>query len=104
MGAPVGNNNAGKAKLWAAAIERAVARLGGAPPPGGDRSEFVKGIDQLADEFVALRARTDPLPFFREYGDRQDGKPHQSIDATVAADVTVNIKRFTPPPDGRPPE
>lgn len=78
-GAPIGNQNAARAKLWQAAIERAVARLGGAPAPGDDRSDFVKGMDSMADQFVAQSKVKDPIAFFREFGDRLDGKPALAI-------------------------
>lgn len=80
MGAPLGNQNAAKAKLWSAAIDRAVGRLGSGKEldPNDDRSDYVKGIDTLADEFVKSRTNSG-FQFFKELGDRTDGKPPQAI-------------------------
>jgi hypothetical protein len=70
MAAPVGNQNAKKARLWADAIRRAVARRA-----GGDLSV---GLDTLADKLIAA-VETGDLPALKEFGDRMDGKPAQAI-------------------------
>jgi hypothetical protein len=98
MGAPLGNQNAAKAKQWTAAIERAIERLAD-PAINPDallpRSPKAKGLDMLADIFVAQRQREDPMTFFREFGDRLDGKPAQQLALTgedggpVQASLTV---------------
>lgn len=72
MGAPIGNQNAAKAKRWSAAIERALERRGLAGQ---------QGLDQLADQFIEdiLSAKKDSVPGWRELGDRLEGKPAQVI-------------------------
>ena len=70
MAAPLGNQNAKKARLWADAIRRAVARRA-----GGDLSV---GLDTLADKLIAA-VETGDLPALKEFGDRIDGKPAQAI-------------------------
>lgn len=70
MGAPVGNQNAAKAKLWSAAIHRALEKRG-----GGDK---VKALDDLAEKLLQNCDSAD-LAALKELGDRIDGKPAQSI-------------------------
>lgn len=75
MGAPVGNQNAAKAKVWHAAILRALDKRG-----AGDR---VQALDELAGKLLDLVATGD-LAALKEFGDRLDGKPAQAV--TVAGD------------------
>lgn len=68
-GAPKGNNNAAKAKIWTAAIERALEkRL-------GDR---IQALDDLAEKLLKKCDEGD-LQALKELGDRLEGKPNQSI-------------------------
>jgi len=76
MAAPLGNQNAAKAKVWHAAIMRALERR----QPADQR---IKAIDELADKLLDLVAAGD-LPALKEFGDRMDGKPAQSV--TVGGD------------------
>jgi len=69
-GAPLGNKNAAKAKVWHAAILRALDKRG-----AGDR---VKALDELAAKLLELVATGD-LAALKEFGDRLDGKPAQVI-------------------------
>lgn len=80
MSAPLGNNNAGRAKKWRAAIERALIRKGGGKSEydGIEPSPEMKALDELADKFVAA-ADTSDLGFMKELGDRLDGKPAQQV-------------------------
>lgn len=78
-GAPIGNQNAAKGKLWANAIKRAVARKA-----AGDLNN---GLDALADKLVAACETGDQWAL-KELGDRIDGKAHQSVG--VAADEEGN--------------
>lgn len=82
MGAPVGNQNAAKGKRWAAAIERALERRATGKPRPDDVSDLVKGLDMAADLFVAQLFESKDLGYFKELGDREDGKPKQQIEAT----------------------
>lgn len=82
MGAPAGNQNAAKSRQWSAAIERAIERLGDPsidPDQPIERSPKMKGIDQLATDFVKRLAETGEMDRFREFGDRIDGRPNQSV-------------------------
>lgn len=81
MGAPVGNQNAAKAKVWHAAIMRALERR----QPADQR---IKAIDELADKLIELVATGD-LAALKEFGDRLDGKPAQTIGGDPDAPVHV---------------
>ena len=68
VGAPLGNNNAAKGKLWTDAIKRALAR----------RSDTVEGgLNDLADTFIEAVANGDAWAM-KELGDRLEGKPAQT--------------------------
>ncbi len=71
MGAPAGNQNAAKAKKWSAAIERALCRRYG--------KALADALDDLADKFIAAVEQGD-LAAFKEFGDRMEGKPAQSLE------------------------
>lgn len=70
MAAPLGNRNAAKAKLWQAAIERALEKRG-----GGDK---IKALNELAEQLLKHCEQGD-LAALKELGDRLDGKPAQAI-------------------------
>jgi hypothetical protein len=63
-GAPKGNNNAGKNKVWSEAL----------------RKEIVQGdnLPKLARALIAKATEGD-VAALREIGDRLEGKPNQSI-------------------------
>lgn len=73
-GAPVGNQNAKKAKLWEGALKRALARAAGS---------VELGLDKIADNCVA-EALTGDKDARVEIACRMDGKPAQAV--TVAGD------------------
>lgn len=78
VGAPEGNQNAARGKVWRAAINRALERLGGKPDDGITRSPQIIALDQLADTFVA-NCKAGDLGFFKEFGDRVEGKAPQQL-------------------------
>lgn len=91
MAAPIGNQNAAKAKQWSAAIERALERRGDPsinPDFPLERSAKMKGFDELADKFIASVALSD-ISFFREFGDRIDGKPAQEVHGANGGPLVV---------------
>lgn len=71
MAAPLGNQNAARAKVWRAAIMRALERR----KPADER---IAAIDELADKLLDLVCAGD-LGALKEFGDRLDGKPAQAI-------------------------
>lgn len=76
MAAPIGNQNAAKAKVWAAAIHRALERR----KPADER---IQAIDELADKLIE-QCLSGNLAALQEFGNRLDGKPAQAV--TVAGD------------------
>jgi hypothetical protein len=71
MGAPVGNQNGRKAKVWEQAIKRALARMSNATVD--------KGLDKLAEQLVKA-AESGEQWAIKEVGDRLDGKAVQQVD------------------------
>lgn len=91
-GAPQGNRNAAKAKVWHAAIMRALEAR------DVSRTDGKKEIDALASKLLDLVAAGD-LGALKEFGDRLDGKPAQAV--TVSGDSenplhTVNRVELAP--------
>jgi len=78
-GGQPGNQNAAKAKRWSAAIERATAAFPN-PPDDTDCSDLIKGLNAAAHAFVAKLHAEKDLGFFREYGDRLEGKSIQGVE------------------------
>jgi hypothetical protein len=74
MAAPLGNQNARKARIWSEALKRALARYSG--------STVDAGLDRLADRMVRAAAEGDETAFAaitEKIGDRLEGKPAQVI-------------------------
>lgn len=69
-GAPLGNQNAKKAKLWENALKRALARASNAT--------IDAGLDKIADT-VVLQAMEGNKDAWQEIGQRLDGKVPQAI-------------------------
>lgn len=67
-GAPKGNNNARRAKLWRAALERALARA----VKKGDRT-VERGLDPIADA-VVRQAMAGEKDAWAEIANRLDGR------------------------------
>jgi hypothetical protein len=78
MGAPVGNKNATKNKLWADAINRALL------------AEDGKKLRALADKLID-RALEGDVTALKEVGDRVDGKPAQAITGADGGDLVVKL-------------
>ena len=70
MAAPLGNQNAAKAKRWTAAIERALERR--------SRVEGQQELDALAEAFID-EVKKAGIIGFKELGDRLEGRPAQSL-------------------------
>lgn len=84
-GAPLGNQNAAKAKVWHAAILRALDKRG-----LGNR---VAALDELAGKLLDLVATGD-LAALKEFGDRLDGKPAQAIIGGDEDDPPIAVKEI----------
>jgi hypothetical protein len=72
MAAPLGNNNAGKAKRWQKALERALARSYG---------DVDSGLTEIAAIVVESASKGD-REAWTEIGNRIDGKPAQAVEHT----------------------
>lgn len=81
-GAPPGNQNAAKAKIWHAAVMRALRKR--------SKTDQLEALDELAEQFLDAVAKGD-LVAFKELGDRLDGKPKQQIEATGKDDGPLEI-------------
>ncbi len=86
MGAPLGNKNAARPRIWRAAIERALERR------TLSRVDGIKEIDALADQLLTLVAAGD-LNALKEFGDRIDGKPAQAIIGGDEDDPAIKIQK-----------
>lgn len=84
-GAPIGNQNGAKGRLFAAAVERALSKK--------SKGEQVQALDEIAEKLVTV-ARAGDLEAIKIIADRMDGKPHQTIAAEVDSTVTVEVVRF----------
>lgn len=84
MAAPIGNQNAAKAKVWSAAIQRALDRR----QPADQR---IKAIDELADKLLDACYGGD-LAALKELGDRLQGKPAQAIIGGDEGDPAVTLR------------
>lgn len=91
-GAPKGNQNAAKAKVWSAAIERALERR----KPANER---IKAIDELADKLLEACYGSD-LAALKELGDRLEGKPTAVIAGDPDAPLTLKGLVELVRPDG----
>jgi len=88
MPAPLGNQNAAKAKRWEAAILRAVEAWPNEPDTT-DCSALMIGLNKAAHEFVKGVYERGDLGFFKEFGDRLEGKAAQVIAGDSDNPLTV---------------
>lgn len=82
-GAPLGNKNAARPRVWRDAIERALEIR------TKSRIDGKKEIDALAERLLDLVAAGD-LAALKEFGDRIDGKPAQAIIGGESDDPPIN--------------
>lgn len=81
MAAPLGNENASKGRRWAQALEHVASRWPD-EPDYVDCSSLVRGLRMAAFEFWKKTMNDCDLGFFKEAGDRFDGKPAQTTTLT----------------------
>ena len=73
MGAPLGNENNRKGRIWQSAIHQALEKRG-----AGDRMEALRAIaDRLIDQ-----AEAGDMAALKELGDRIDGRAAQALTVT----------------------
>lgn len=95
MAAPLGNQNAKKAKVWTEAIKRALARL--SAENGDELPSVDKGLDRLADRMVRAATHGDESAFHliaEKIGDRLEGKAAQSLTVSGDDEAPLTIKGF----------
>lgn len=85
MAAPIGNQNAARAKKWREAIMRALARKAGSVD---------QGLDAAADKLASLAIDDGDKWAIEEIGDRIDGKPAQAIVGGGEDDPPISIKEL----------
>ena len=73
MGAPLGNQNGAKAKIWTAAINRALDRK--AKLDGKERMEI---LADYADKLLSACDKSEQWAL-KELGDRMEGRPAQTV-------------------------
>jgi len=84
-GAPQGNQNAKKAKLWEQALKRALARASNATVDAG--------LDKVADVVVA-QAMEGNKDAWAEIGNRVDGKVPQAIIGGGEDDPAIKVEEI----------
>lgn len=82
-GAPIGNQNARKAKRWENALTRALARV-------AEGQGFEAGLDRVADQVVAAALNGDK-DAWTEVANRLDGKPAQAVIGGSDDDPAIKI-------------
>ena len=85
MGAPLGNQNAAKAKRWSDAIDRALEKR--------SKVEGIQALDALAEKFLD-EVEAAGINGYKELGDRLDGKAPQAIVGADGGPLTVEIVRY----------
>ncbi len=88
MAAAIGNQYAAKAKVWTAAIERALEKR--------SRATQINALDELAEKLLAACDEGD-LEALKELGNRLEGKPAQSVAVTgeSGGPLVVEIVRLS---------
>ena len=81
MPAPLGNRNSAKGREWAKAIEIAIEHW---PEEHYKNMAGKNGLHKAAFAFVNQMMLDNDIAFFKEFGDRIDGKPKQTIEANVS--------------------
>lgn len=75
-GAPKGNQNARKGKLWTQAIERALKKR------SKSKTDMIEALDDIAEKLLAACDNGD-LSALKELGDRLEGKAAQTVEMTI---------------------
>lgn len=82
MGGTVGNTNKRDGLRWSNAIQRAI----NAYPEKPESLYENRGLDKAAYAFVTKMMTDSEIAFFKEFGDRTDGKAVQPLD------IDANVK------------
>ena len=85
MGAPLGNQNAVKAKRWQQAIDRVLERR--------SKAKGIEELERLAEKFLdeVEAGNNAAVPGYSALGDRLDGKPAQQLIHAGDEDAPLKI-------------
>lgn len=83
VGAPLGNQNANRGTRWRDAIGRAIECWPEECKTG--QNELMNGINKAAHVFVNKMILDEDIQFFKEFGDRLDGKSVATVEANIVA-------------------
>ena len=84
-GAPLGNQNAKRQRVWHQAIMRALETR------DKSRLDGKRELDALAEKLLDLVATGD-LAALKEFGDRLDGKPSQQVTLSGDEDNPIQVE------------
>lgn len=73
-GAPIGNRNSAKNKIWTRAIQEALEKR--------SRSDRYSALQDLAEKLL-MKCDEGDMTALKELGDRLEGKPMQSVEMNV---------------------
>lgn len=93
-GGQPGNTNASKGKPWAMALQH-VAERWPEPPETEECTALARGLRLAAYEFWRNTMNAEDLGYFKEAGDRFDGKAAQSVTLSGDADNPIAITKIT---------
>lgn len=90
-GAPIGNQNGRKGKLWTQAIERALAKR--------SKGDMTVALDELAEKFLdtveemtaGTEKRGPSVDGFKELADRLEGRAQQAVQLSGDPDAPLTI-------------
>jgi hypothetical protein len=85
MAAPLGNQNAKKARHWSSALDRALARV-------AEGAGVEAGLDKIADVVVA-KAIAGDKDAWQEIAQRKDGKVPQALIGGDDDDPAIRIAK-----------
>lgn len=88
MAAPIGNQNAIKGKRWRDAIEHVLERWP-EQPDTENCLPLLRGLRIAAHKFVEKMIADNDIAFFREFGDRIDGKASQELTGADGGPLVV---------------
>ena len=94
-GAPLGNQNAVKAKRWQQAIDRALEKR--------SKAAGIEELDRLAEKFLktiedmthSTEKRGPSIAGFTDLADRLDGKAVQEVAGKIDTTLEIIVKQFT---------
>jgi len=94
VGAPPGNNNGSKNRIWTLAIEKALKKR--------SKSDQMEELIELA-EVLLDNCRDGDMVAIKELGDRLEGKPTQTVERNDTRTITLIERRIVQVEDQRKP-